>query len=185
MSETIDVGRKMSKHLSYRDLQERMQSGSSGDRTESIANIKHTLDQKGFTTPYLMTIRSFKRKTILFSIITGILALFVECFFIKTVVVEFKESSKVYVSTILGCLLSLIHLICACTNMVPSLIYDKSHQNAMIWVLPITITFSFAYLIYLVYECLKSVRTSLYTVLSILLALVMIAQVAFTTSLSS
>ena len=55
----------------------------------------------------------------------------VECVFIKTVVCEFKEYSRVYVSTILGCLLSLIHLICACTNLSPSLIYDKSHLNAV------------------------------------------------------
>ena len=44
---------------------------------------------------------------------------------------EFKADNKIYVSTIIGVLCAVIHLIIACTNVAPSLAYDKFHLNAV------------------------------------------------------
>lgn len=118
------------------------------DDTAATANIKRNLDQK-YSVAWVCNTQRFysslsschqiiteKCSYICYSIMrTGyeefyeqqVLSIVLCILFIVTTCQEYNKDGKVYVSTILGCVFAVVNFIVACTNMAPSLGYDKSH----------------------------------------------------------
>lgn len=44
---------------------------------------------------------------------------------------EYKQDGKIYISTIVGVICAVIHFIITCTNVAPSLAYDKFHLDSV------------------------------------------------------
>ena len=177
--EIIDLERQGSKHLSCTQLRQRLEE-EMDDETTATANIKRNLDQKGFTAPYLAAIKSSRRNVVIFATLSCILSIVLCILFIVTTCQEYNKDGRVYVATILGCIFTVVNFIIACTNMAPALGYDKSHLNAIIWVLPISMVVSFLYLAYMVFVCLSFNRSTTYPAMTSILTVVLVFQGAST-----
>ncbi|KNB43593.1 hypothetical protein JH06_2562 [Blastocystis sp. subtype 4] len=171
--EIIDLERQGSKHLSCTQLRQRLEE-EMDDETTATANIKRNLDQKVYCS--VSSCNQIFAK---------------ECSNIRYIIMRKKHESfetqdsfhrfmyLVY-TTILGCIFTVVNFIIACTNMAPALGYDKSHLNAIIWVLPISMVVSFLYLAYMVFVCLSFNRSTTYPAMTSILTVVLVFQGAST-----